>query len=129
MIGIILLNAIEKTNILYSEIDDIAEILADASVRTDYCTEEPEESQECDEDSLLNDDSGFSPVDGPTPFDRKPESWTPKEIYEYLCQHIYGQEAAKKAVSMLMYNHLHGNSRNMIIAAWTSYNHIPAVPV
>lgn len=115
-IGIILLNAIAKTNILDSEIDDIAKILTDASVRTDYCTEESEESQECDEKDLFNPDLDFLPVDGPTPFDRKPESWTPKDIYEYLCQHIYGQEAAKKAVSMLMYNHLHGNSRNMVVA-------------
>lgn len=111
MAGIILLNALAKTDISDVEIDDIAGILADASVRTDYYTEE----QECDEEGLLNNDLDFSPVDGPTPFD-KPQNWTPRNIYEYLCQHIYGQEAAKKAVSMLMFHHLRGNSRNIVMA-------------
>ena len=78
MAGIILLNALAKTDISDVEIDGIAGILADASVRTDYYTEE----RECGEEGLLNIDLDFSPVDGPTPFD-KPENWTPRNIYEY----------------------------------------------
>lgn len=109
MAGIILLNALAKTDISDVEIDDIAGILADASVRTDYYTEE----QECDEEGL-----GFSPVDGPTPFDDG-AGWTPHSIYDYLDQHIYGQEAAKRAASMLMYHHLNGNSRNIVMAGAT----------
>ena len=107
MAGIILLNALAKTDISDVEIDDIAGILADASVRTDYYTEE----RECD-------DSDFSPVDGPTPFDGD-AGWTPHSIYDYLDQHIYGQEAAKRAASMLMYHHLNGNSRNIVMAVAT----------
>ncbi len=109
MAGIILLNALAKTDISDVEIDDIAGILADASVRTDYYTEE----RECDEEGL-----GFSPVDGPTPFDDG-AGWTPRSIYDYLDQHIYGQEAAKRAASMLMYHHLNGNSRNIVMAGAT----------
>lgn len=105
--GQILLNALAKTDISDVEIDDIAGILADASVRTDYYTEE----RECD-------DSDFSPVDGPTPFDDG-AGWTPRSIYDYLGQHIYGQEAAKRAASMLMYHHLNGNSRNIVMAGAT----------
>ena len=107
--GQILLNALAKTDISDVEIDGIAGILADASVRTDYYTEE----QECDEEGL-----GFSPVDGPTPFDDG-AGWTPRSIYNYLNQHIYGQDAAKRAVSMLMYHHLCGNSRNIVMAGAT----------
>ncbi len=105
--GQILLNALAKTDISDVEIDDIAGILADASVRTDYYTEE----RECD-------DSDFSPVDGPTPFDGD-AGWTPHSIYDYLDQHIHGQEAAKRAASMLMYHHLNGNSRNIVMAGAT----------
>ncbi|MGY3662297.1 MAG: AAA family ATPase [Roseburia sp. 1XD42-69] len=113
MAGIILLNALAKTDISDVEIDDIAGILADASVRTDYYTEE----RECDE-GIINEDLDFSPVDGPTPFDDG-AGWTPRSIYNYLNQHIYGQDAAKRAVSMLMYHHLRGNSRNIVMAGAT----------
>lgn len=111
--GQILLNALAKTDISDVEIDDIAGILADASVRTDYYTEE----RECDE-GIINEDLDFSPVDGPTPFDGG-AGWTPHSIYDYLDQHIYGQEAAKRAASMLMYHHLNGNSRNIVMAGAT----------
>ncbi len=112
-VGQILLNALAKTDISDVEIDDIAGILADASVRTDYYTEE----RECDE-GIINEDLDFSPVNGPTPFDGG-AGWTPHSIYDYLDQHIYGQEAAKRAASMLMYHHLNSNSRNIVMAGAT----------
>ena len=111
--GQILLNALAKTDISDVEIDDIAGILADASVRTDYYTEE----RECDE-GIITEDLDFLLVDGPTPFDGG-AGWTPHSIYDYLDQHIYGQEAAKQAASMLMYHHLNGNSRNIVMAGAT----------
>lgn len=104
--GTVLLNAIEKTELSDYVIEKIAGILADASVRTDYCPKE----QACDENAL-NPDLGFSPADGLM----KPDS-SPRGIYNYLNRHIYGQEAAKRAVSMLMHHHLHGNSRNIVMA-------------
>ncbi len=112
-VGQILLNALAKTDISDVEIDDIAGILADASVRTDYYTEE----RECDE-GIITEDLDFLLVDGPTPFDGG-AGWTPHSIYGYLDQHIYGQEAAKRAASMLMYHHLNGNSRNIVMAGAT----------
>ena len=109
MAGIILLNALARTDISDVEIDEIAGILADASVRTDYYTEE--QAQECDE-AAFNPDLDFSP--------QSPgRSHTPHSIYNYLNQHIYGQDAAKRAAAMLMYHHLRGNSRNIVMAGAT----------
>lgn len=112
-VGNILLNALERTNILPDEIESIADILADASVRTDYCPAELEDTA-YDKDPY-NEDLDFEPADEPTPFDDEPD-WTPREIYDYLNRHVYGQDKAKRAVSMLMYHHLNGNPRNIIIA-------------
>ncbi len=110
MAGIILLNALARTDMSDVEIDEIAGILADASVRTDYYTEE--QAQECDE-AAFNPDLDFSPQSPGS-------SHTPRSIYNYLNQHIYGQDAAKRAAAMLMYHHLRGNSRNIVMAGATS---------
>lgn len=109
MAGIILLNALARTDMSDVEIDEIAGILADASVRTDYYTEE--QAQECDE-AAFNPDLDFSPQSPGS-------SHTPRSIYNYLNQHIYGQDAAKRAAAMLMYHHLRGNSRNIVMAGAT----------
>lgn len=106
MAGKILLSAIAKTELSDFVVEKIAGILADASVRTDYCTKE----QEDDKDNF-HPDLGFTSAYGL----KKPDS-SPRSIYDYLNQNIYGQEAAKRAVSMLMYHHLHGNSRNIVMA-------------
>lgn len=109
--GNILLNALARTDMSETEIDEIAGILADASARTDYYTAE-EQASECGED-LCNPDLDFSPEGEP----EIPSSFhTPRSIYEYLSRHIYGQDAAKRAAAMLMYHHLHGNSRNIVMA-------------
>lgn len=109
--GIVLLNALAKTDMSDVEIDEIAGILADASARTDYYTADEQESV-CDED-IFHPDLDFSPED----VSGNPgNSNTPRSIYNYLCQHIYGQDAAKRAAAMLMYHHLHGNSRNIVMA-------------
>lgn len=110
-VGNILLHAIAKTNLSETEINEIAEILADASAHTIYSSSKPEEQN----DESINYDLDFSPIDGPTPFDG-PSGWAPQSIYNYLSNHIYGQEAAKKAVAMLMYHHLNGRSRNIVMA-------------
>lgn len=109
--GNILLNALARTDMSETEIDEIAGILADASARTDYYTAE-EQASECGED-LCNPDLDFSPEGEP----EIPSSFhTPRSIYDYLSRHIYGQDAAKRAAAMLMYHHLHGNSRNIVMA-------------
>lgn len=109
--GNILLNALARTDMSETEIDEIAGILADASARTDYYTAE-EQAPECGED-LCNPDLDFSPEGEP---EIPSSSHTPRSIYDYLSRHIYGQDAAKRAAAMLMYHHLHGNSRNIVMA-------------
>ena len=100
--GNILLNAIERTELSDYVVEKIAGILADASVRTDYCTEE---------------EDAFQPGSNlPPAYGLENPASSPHEIYGYLNKNIYGQEAAKRAVSMLMYHHLHGNSRNIVMA-------------
>lgn len=46
MVGTILLNAIAKTELSGFVIEKIAGILADATVRTDYCTEGQEHKED-----------------------------------------------------------------------------------
>ena len=111
--GKILLTALARTNMSDVEIDEIAGILADASVRTDYYEEEQAQEQDAD---LFNPDLDFSLESGP---EIPRGSHTPRSIYEYLNRHIYGQDEAKRAAAMFMYHHLHGNSRNMVVAGPT----------
>ena len=84
----------------------------------DKLTDDQYYRKEADAEDRECDDSDFSPVNEPTPFDGG-AGWTPHSIYDYLDQHIYGQEAAKRAASMLMYHHLNGNSRNIVMAGAT----------
>ncbi len=104
--GYILLNAIARTDLCDSHIHSIAKILADAATITDYIAEK----EACGE-YAFQPGSNFPPAYGM----KNPIS-SPHEIYDYLNKNIYGQDAAKRAVSMLMYHHLHGNSRNIVMA-------------
>ena len=104
----VLLNAMSLTDISDKDINTIAGVLASASVRSNHPTEDPDKNK-CDE-------SIPDPISAP---DSKYTAWTPHEIYPSLSQHIYGQEAAKRAVSMLVYHHLRGNSRNIVMAGPT----------
>lgn len=40
---------------------------------------------------------------------------TPKQIYELISESVINQNTAVKAASMLIYNHLHGHSKNMVM--------------
>lgn len=106
--GNILLNALARTNLSDTEVDEIACVLAESSRNTDYAAMKKKE-RECGE-SLFNPDLDFSP---------EGSSHTPHSIYNYLNQHIYGQDAARRAAAMLMYHHLRGNSRNIVMAGAT----------
>lgn len=44
---------------------------------------------------------------------------TPKKIYDYLNTYVYGQDKAKKEAAMLMWNHMRGNKRNIVMAGPT----------
>lgn len=45
--------------------------------------------------------------------------WRPVDIYNYLNKHVIGQEEAKKAAAMLVYNHVRNRARNIAIAGPT----------
>ena len=45
--------------------------------------------------------------------------WRPIDIYNYLNKHVIGQEDAKKAAAMLVYNHVRNRARNIAIAGPT----------
>ena len=47
---------------------------------------------------------GKSPKAAPLPFTRA-ELGTPRELYDYLSQYVYGQEQAKKVLSVAVHNH------------------------
>ena len=44
---------------------------------------------------------------------------SPKEIYDWLSNHIYGQEKAVKAAATLLYNHTQGRKRNFLFVGPT----------
>lgn len=106
----VLLNALAETDITDADISNIAGILASASVRPHYSIEDPNKDK-CDK--------GVPDPNLVSAPESKYTAWTPHNIYDYLSQYIYGQDAAKRAVSMLVYHHLRGNRRNIVMAGPT----------
>ena len=103
--GAVLLEALVNTDLSLSETDKLAQILAEASERKTYKYIKPEPEFETTFDK--------------TPFDEGEVEWTPQMIYEYLDENVYRQENAKKAAAIMLYNHLKGRRRNMILAGPT----------
>ena len=103
--GAVLLEALVNTNLSLSETDKLAQILAEASERKTYKYIKPEPE--------------FEKAFDKTPFDEGEVDWTPQLIYEYLNEHVYRQDNAKKAAAIMLYNHLKGRRRNMILAGPT----------
>ena len=103
--GAVLLEALVNTDLSLSETDKLAQILAEASERKTYKYIKPEPE--------------FEKAFDKTPFDEGEVEWTPQMIYEYLNEHVYRQENAKKAAAIMLYNHLKGRRRNMILAGPT----------
>lgn len=103
--GVVLLEALVNTDLSLSETDNLAQILAEASERKTYKYIKPEPE--------------FEKAFDKTPFDEGEVEWTPQMIYEYLNEHVYRQENAKKAAAIMLYNHLKGRRRNMILAGPT----------
>ena len=68
------------------------------SAETNYTAK----SLECPQSSTYPPDAETSPYK------------TPSDIYDLLSDHIYGQEEAKRAASMILYNHRHGIRSNSI---------------
>ena len=121
MVGNILIHALAKTNLSDEDRKNISRILADASVHTDY-SQAPGDIPAI-ETALLDDGRWeyATPADE-IPFvesesaENREHDWTPRKIYNYLNDWVYGQEDAKRAASMLMYHHIHKRRRNLIMA-------------
>ena len=103
--GNMLLAAFARTNIPPIKINAIAEILADCSAKTVYCM--PGELADDDpNDAEQLPDAGSSRD--------MPEGFTPKSIYDFLCARIHGQDDAKKAAAMVLYNTVAGGRSNTV---------------
>lgn len=130
--GQVFLEALAQTPLSDREMKAITKTLVDASERTYYGEPDAEwfDMEEMDlteeeyreyqkEHEHDHDDDGFEPADQDIPFEQGEVAWTPKMIYEYLDAFVYGQERAKKAAAIMVYNHLKGRRRNMILAGPT----------
>ena len=114
--GEILLDALRRTAVSGSRMDNIVELLAESSAQSDY---RPAQRQ-ADSDSIrkahLQNAPGGAEDDGE---DFEPDElgglWTPREIYDTcISDQIQGQEEAKKAAAMIVYNHVEGRRSNTI---------------
>ena len=93
----ILLRAVRATRLDRDELMALTDILASASERTDYVS------------AWKDGHDSITPVMG----------MSPQDIYKIIADGISGQEEAKRASSMAVYNHLHGRKRNVLFAGPT----------
>ena len=110
--GNVFQKALARTPLSEKEISQLAGILASASANVSYMLND-------EKNMTSSPDDNFEPAFGGTPFDENKFEWTPQSIYNYLDYNIYGQTAAKRAAAMLIYNHLHNNNRNILMAGAT----------
>lgn len=94
------LRALRSTPLQMEEIAGIVSILADASARINYSTLALPEYVGCDPSGGIAD-------------------YTPRELYDYLDARVFGQDDAKRAAAMLIYNHSHGRRRVALFAGPT----------
>lgn len=105
-VGEIVWEALLHTDVNPRETEKLAQILSEASARTTYMPKAKKAAPE-------------TAYDVKTLFDEDALAWTPQMIYDYLDEHVYRQENAKKAAAIMLYNHLHGRRRNMLLAGPT----------
>lgn len=139
----LLFRAFQKINITDATIDKIAELLAHDTVHTDFKSIDTSKLyselvlqdtgfvpfEEIEDECDLPPDEFISPeekeelrelIANKIPRDMRPYLlWRPSDIYDYLNQHVIGQDEAKKAACMLVYNHIRNQSRNIAIAGPT----------
>ena len=103
--GDVLMEMLSATKISEERLNHIIEILADASANTNY------ESVFAERERIKAYQDRISHYSSP--------DCTPKDIYNYIDEHIRGQEKAKKTAALLLYNHLHGRRSNTVICGPT----------
>ncbi len=129
--GQIFAEALSQTPLSYNEQKEILSTLIDASERTQYkgvkVSTNMEEGafgnidskQKKSKREKVYEDTEFEAVYEKTPFDEGEFRWTPRLLYDYIGEYVQGQEQARRAAAILVYNHLQGHRRNMILAGPT----------
>lgn len=115
--GEILLRALSKTDIPDGSLDEIIEILSEASAHTHY---EDEQEPSCSGSSVLKAAIEHSRVSAKPDPESLPGR-SPKEIESWLHAQggIVGQDAAVRAASLIMYNHIEGRPSVSLFAGPT----------
>ncbi|MBR2805670.1 MAG: AAA family ATPase [Oscillospiraceae bacterium] len=114
--GNMLVALLDKTVLDNKSVNELAAILANQSEKTEYMIDPSEDDDYCEMDYMDNPLDEI-PVSSDTeePADPRaslPEDFTPKSIYEYLDKRIRGQNDAKKAASMILFNTVCGGRSN-----------------
>ena len=130
--GQVFAEALSRTPLSYNEQKEILSTLMDASERITYkslnasVNEDGEMAFDMDPVQMKQskkdadcEDLDFETAYEETPFDEEEFRWTPRLIYDYIGEYVHGQYRARQAASILVYNHLQGRRRNMILAGPT----------
>lgn len=126
--GQIFVEALSRTPLSYKEQKEILSTLIDASERIQYKSSNVSAKREKgnfgntdakQKKEAVYEDTGFENVYEETPFDEVEFRWTPRLLYDYIGEYVQGQEQARRAAAILVYNHLQGHRRNMILAGPT----------
>ena len=104
----VLINALSKTPLPEKSLQKIADTLAACSEDCCYALRTQ------DDDVSYDDDEWYEQIDGDLDNKKPLSSWTPKEIYDALCQQVHGQDDAKRAAAMVMHGNLHGRRSNAV---------------
>ena len=100
-----IVNLLSK-NHFYSEADSSPE-------QSDFTLEEiTAEREGCEKDSA-------EPASAVNPGSKDLYDWSPKSIHHYLNRKIHGQEDAKKAAALVVYNHVEGRRSNTVFCGPT----------
>lgn len=101
----VFVNALSSTDISDDTIDEIAELLSEASAITDYPFE-----PDCDSRPSIRDNGARSREAKQSKENAKLDRWSPKDIESDIRKYggIIGQDTAVRAAATLFYNHVEG---------------------
>ncbi len=120
---------LEDIHISHDQLDAIAEQLCDCYEKTKGAfsgeLEHPEYLDEIPPEARMVEACRAEPREMPRicPRQQTPETQptdtgsilqSPRQIYDFITQHVYGQKEACKAAAMLLYNHTHNRRRNVL---------------
>lgn len=131
----LLINALEDVNLSDEDVEDISATLMSAYMKTDHdripngTSDRGDKtvdmtnlrmitgkSATCSPEKKTWDDAPYVHEDV---VDATDILQTPASIYRYLDERVYGQKAAKRAASMLLWNHVNGRRQNVVFAGPT----------